>query len=62
MSRKLPVNELKWVIDASSPDKKLNKFIKRIKIYEKDSDKEYILEVDVDYPKDLNDLHSDLPF
>ena len=62
MSRKLPVNELKWVIDASSPDKKLNKFIKRIKIYEKDSDKEYILEVDVDYPKDLNDLQSDLPF
>ena len=62
MSRKLPVNELKWVIDASSPDKKLNKFIKRIKIYEKDSDKEYILEVDVDHPKYLNDLHSDLPF
>ena len=28
----------------------------------KDSDKGYILEVDVKYPKNLHDLHSDLPF
>ena len=33
-----------------------------IKYYDKDSDKGYILEVDIDYPKDLHDLHSDLPF
>ena len=33
-----------------------------IKNYEKDSDKGYILEVDVEYPKNLHDLHSDLPF
>ena len=29
--------------------------------YDKDNDKEYILE-DVKYPKNLHDLHSDLPF
>ena len=33
-----------------------------IKSYDEDSDKEYILEVDVEYPKNLNYLHSDLPF
>ena len=33
-----------------------------IKNYDEDSDKRYILEVDVEYPKNLNCLHSDLPF
>ena len=33
-----------------------------IKNYDEDSDKEYILEVDVEYFKKLNYLHSDLPF
>ena len=35
------------------------KFIKR---YDKDSDKGCILEVDVEYSKDLHDLHNGLPF
>ena len=33
-----------------------------IKDYDEDSDKRYIFEVDVKYPKDLHDWHSDLPF
>ena len=33
-----------------------------IKNYDEDSDKVYIFELDVEYPKNLHDLHSDLPF
>ena len=33
-----------------------------IKNYDEDSDKGYILEVDVKYPKSLHDMDSDLPF
>ena len=33
-----------------------------LKNYDEDSDKGYILEVDVKYPKNLHGLHEDLPF
>ena len=33
-----------------------------IRNYDKDSDKRYILEVDVKHPKNLHSLHSSLPF
>ena len=33
-----------------------------INIYDEDGKKEYFLEVDIDYPKDLRDLHCNLPF
>ena len=33
-----------------------------IKNYDEDSNKGYILEVDVEYPKDLHNLHSDFLF
>ena len=33
-----------------------------IKNYDENSNKGYIPEVTIDYPKDLHDLHSDLPF
>ena len=54
MSQKLPVNDFKWINNAS---KQCN-----IKNYDEDSDKGYIFEVDVNYPKRLHDLHSDLRF
>ena len=43
--------------------KNISKFDKEfIKQYDEDSDKGYALEVDIDDPKKLRDLHSDLPF
>ena len=57
MSEKLPMNEFKWVSDISGMNKKF------VKSYNKNnSDKGYILEVDVDYPSKLHKLHSDMPF
>ena len=43
--------------------KNMLKFNKEfIRNYYENSKKGYILEVTIDYPKDLRDLHSDLPF
>ena len=56
MSQKLPVNNFKWVEDTSRINEEF------IKNYNENSNKGYILEVDVKYPKKLHDLHSDLPF
>ena len=56
ISQKLPVNGFKWINDVTEIDEKF------IKNYNEDSDKGYILEVDVKYPRKLHDLHSDLPF
>ena len=56
MSQKLLVNGFKWI-------KKLSKFNEDfIKNYHENSNKGYILEVNVEYPKNLFNLHSDLPF
>ena len=60
--QKLPVNGFEWVRYISSLNKNLEKFIKLTEDYDEDSDKGYTLEVDVEYPKHLHDLHSDLPF
>ena len=56
ISQKLPVNNFKWVEDTS----KINEEF--IKNYDENSNKGYILEVDVKYPKKLHDSHSDLSF
>ena len=56
MSESLPIDGFEWLEDWS---KIVEDFTKN---YDKDSDKGYILEADVEYPNNLYDLHSDLPF
>ena len=56
MSQKLPVNGFEWINYVTEIDEKF------IKHYDEDSDKAYILEVDVKYHRKLHDLYSDLPF
>ena len=58
MPQKLPVNGFKWVKQT-----KLSKFNKDfMKNYEENSNKGYFLELHFDYPKELFNLHKDLPF
>ena len=54
MSEPLSVDGFDWIEDLSKIDEYF------IKNYDKDSDKGCILEVDVKYPKNVYDLHSDL--
>ena len=56
MSQKLHVDGFKWKKNLLKCNEEF------IKNYDDDSDKGYILEVDVEYPKNLNYLHSDLSF
>ena len=56
MTEKLPVRGFKWVNDISKMDEDF------VKDYDKNGNKAYILEVDVDYPNKLQNLHSGLPF
>ena len=56
MSEPQPVKGFEWLEDLSKIDEDF------IKNYNKDSNKGYILEVDVEYPKNLHDLHNDLSF
>ena len=56
MSQKLPANGFKRV-------ENLSKFCEIfIKSYDENSDKGFFLEVEIDYPKELFNLHKDLPF
>ena len=56
MTEKLPVKGFKWMDDISMINEDF------VKSYNKNSGKGYILKVDVDYPCELQNLHSDLPF
>ena len=56
MTKKLPVRGFRWMDDISKIDDDF------VKDYDKNNNKGYILDVDVDYPNKLQDLHSDLPF
>ena len=56
MFQKLPVDDVKWEKNVSNFNEEF------IKNYDEDSNKGYILQIDAEYPKDLNTLHRDLPF
>ena len=56
MSQKLPVNGFKWKKNVSKFDEDF------IKNYNESRHKGYILEVDVEFPKNLLNLHDDLSF
>ena len=58
MSQKLTIGNFEW-IEKDDKSKFEEKFIKT---YDENSDKGYILEVDVEYPENICVLHSDLPF
>ena len=56
MSKKLPLNGFLWA-------KNLNQYTSDfIKYYDENSNLGYLLEVDINYPKHLHELRSDLPF
>ena len=56
MSQKLPVNIFVWIKDTSQFNEDF------ITNYNEESDKGYLLEVDIQYPKQLHELHNDLLF
>ena len=56
MSKKLPIKGFKWLDDIERIDEEF------IKEYNEINDKGYVIETDVDYPQELHDLHSDMPF
>ena len=56
MSKKLPVDGFKWVDDLSIFTEDF------IKSYDEEGDVGYLLVADIEYPKTLHMLHSDLPF
>ena len=56
MSQKLPLYSFEWVETLSEFNEHF------IKGDDENSDKGYILEEDVEYPKNLFNLHKDIPF
>ena len=54
MSQYLPTGNFKWITDKKSSKIDLGK-------YKKDGKKGLILEVDLEYPQELHDLHNDYP-
>ena len=56
MEQNLPVDGFKWVNDVLRVDEYF------IKNYDENSDIGYFLKVDIEYLKELHDLHSVLPF
>ena len=58
MSKKLPIRNFKW-LDKDVISKFNDELIQK---YDENSDIGYIFEVDIEYPKHIRMLHSNLPF
>ena len=56
MSQKLPINNFEWIEDTSRFNKDF------IKNFNEESYEGYFLELDVQYFKNLHELHNDLSF
>ena len=56
MSQTLSVNGFEWVQETSQVNENF------IESYNKESGEGYFLEVDIQYPEMLHELHNDLPF
>ena len=56
LSKKLPTGCFNWVKNASKIDEEFTKNCNN------DCDTGFILKLDIEYPKELHDLNSDLPF
>ena len=56
MSQKLPVINFEWIEDTFQFNEDF------IKSYDEESDEGHFLEVDVQYPEKLHELHNDLLF
>ena len=56
MSQKFPVKKIEWIEDTPQFNEDF------IKNYSEECDEGYFIEVDVQYPEKLNELHNDLPF
>ena len=56
ISEKLPVDGFEWVEDLSVIDENF------IKNYDEDSNVGYFIKADIEYPKELHTMHSDLLF
>ena len=56
MYERLPVDGFEWVEDLSTINEDF------IKNYDENNNVGYFIEANVEYPKELHTLHSDLPF
>ena len=56
MSQKLPMNIFEWMEDTSQFSEDF------VNSYSKKRDEGYFLEVDVQYPEKLHEIHNDSPF
>jgi len=58
MSQRLPTGNFKWLGNIPDTSREIEKFLSK---YTENSDKGIILEVDLEYPEELHQLHNDYP-